>query len=88
MSVETMDKLCFIYINCRSIRASLNYADGEVELMEKLMAEMLLNQEDDLVTTNNEEEVEEEVEDTFKGLEAFFNKIIAGEVNRNIDLIV
>jgi len=52
MSIETIDKLCFIYINARSIQAALHKKDGEAKLLEELMADLLLNQEDDLVKSD------------------------------------
>jgi len=60
MSIETMNKLCFIYINSRSIRAALKQTDEEAKLLKDLMADLLLNQEDDLVKNNAIKEDDEE----------------------------
>ena len=52
--IKTMNMLCFIYINSRSIRMATKHEDKDKEaaLLEELMPEILLNQEDDLVVIN------------------------------------
>jgi hypothetical protein len=49
MSVETMDRLCFIYINMRTLRHARGDKDWEIEEWEKLKDDILLNMEDEIV---------------------------------------
>lgn len=49
MTVETMDKLVFIYMNMRTLRRARGDKDWEALEWEKLKGEMLLNMEDDMV---------------------------------------
>ena len=77
MSIETMDKLCFIYINCRSIRAAMKETDEEAKLLEELMADLLLNQEDDLVEIEPIEDDDED--DSWEDISTFFDEILALE---------
>jgi len=49
MSVETMDRLCFIYINMRTLRHARGDKDWETEEWEKLKDDILLNMEDEIV---------------------------------------
>jgi hypothetical protein len=55
LSTEKIDKLCFIYINSRLIRALLKQTDEEAQLLDKIMKDILLNQEDDLVKSDGAE---------------------------------
>jgi hypothetical protein len=55
-----MDKLCFIYINSRSIRLALKQTDEEAQLLDEIMEDILLNQEDDLVAVDVVEQEDEE----------------------------
>lgn len=52
LSINSINMLCFIYINTRSIRAATKQKDEEAKLLEELIAEILLNQEDDLVESD------------------------------------
>jgi hypothetical protein len=69
LSVEKMNKLCFIYINSRSIRAALKQTDTDAVLLKEIMVDLLLNQEDDLVRNadvkqdDDEEEYWEDIQD-------------------------
>jgi hypothetical protein len=49
MSVETMDRLYFIYINMRTLRHARGDKDWEIEEWEKLKDDILLNMEDEIV---------------------------------------
>ncbi|KAN0111136.1 hypothetical protein V8E51_007523 [Hyaloscypha variabilis] len=49
MSVETMDRLCFIYMNMRTLRHARGDKDWETEEWEKLKDDILLNIEDEIV---------------------------------------
>lgn len=60
LSIETMDKLCFIYINSRSIRSALKQTDEKAQLLDEIMEDILLNQEDDLVAVDVVEQEDEE----------------------------
>jgi hypothetical protein len=55
LSTEKIDKLCFIYINSRLIRALLKQTDEEAQLLDKIIKDILLNQEDDLVKSDGAE---------------------------------
>ena len=77
MSIETMDKLCFIYINCRSIRTAMKEIDGEAKLLEELMADLLLNQEDDLVEIEAIKDDDEE--ENWEDINDFIDQILASE---------
>jgi hypothetical protein len=52
LTIETMDKLCFIYINQRSLRGVRGKIDKELE--DQLVTDMLLNLEDNIVQMDGE----------------------------------
>jgi hypothetical protein len=72
-----MDKLCFIYINYRSICAAIKEIDKEAKLLEELIADLLLNQEDDLVEIEPIKDNNEE--DSWEDISTFFNEILVLE---------
>ena len=53
MTVETIDKLVFLYMNSRSLRRASNDKDWS-EIWADLEGDILLNIEDDLVEDNED----------------------------------
>jgi hypothetical protein len=49
MCIETMDKLCFIYMNMRALRKAAGAKDWDKDLWKELQEDILLNMEDDMV---------------------------------------
>ena len=67
--------LCFIYINCRSIRAATKQRDNKAELLEELMTDLLLNQEDDLVQYDTIDGGDND-EDSWEDMDPFIDDVL------------
>ena len=73
--IKNMNMLCFIYINCRSIRAATKQRDNEAELLEELMTDLLLNQEDDLVQYDTIDGGDND-EDSWEDMDPFIDDVL------------